>query len=189
MRRRSDDMTTAEAIRISTRNVLLLTLIIVQVLFFPGVIMAQEVPASDPAAATDSATAPSAETVAAPASPPPANPEPPANTGPTEPPGASRPAYQFNEATGLWESDQYTWDPNTHQTTPKTSQDYSYNPATGMWDTTEMRYDPVSGTYVQMLCLCNKHLRVMLGWFTNRPGQPKQHKLIKQFHWLLQRFL
>jgi hypothetical protein len=143
-------MTIDQTLRSMLKSSFLFTLIIVQVLFFPSISFAQEVPASDSAAATDSA-APSAETVAAPASPPPANPEPPTNptnTGPAEPTGASRPAYQYNEQTGLWESDQYTWDPATKQTTPKTPQEYSYNPATGMWDTTEMIYDVVSGTYI-----------------------------------------
>ena len=68
--------------------------------------------------------------------------------GPTSPTGADSTTYTYNEATGLWENDTYTWDPVTKQTAPKQEQSYSYNPATGQWDTTEWVYDAPSGTYI-----------------------------------------
>lgn len=69
-------------------------------------------------------------------------------TGPQEPTGADSTSYTYNETTGLWENDKYTWDPVTHQTSPKTTPTYSYNPNTGMWDTTEWVFDAPSGTYI-----------------------------------------
>lgn len=77
-----------------------------------------------------------------------------APTGPTEPTGATQPTgaaantYTYNNSTGLWENDQYTWDPTTQQSAPKEKSTYSYNPSTGMWDTTEWQYDAPSGKYV-----------------------------------------
>ncbi len=68
--------------------------------------------------------------------------------GPTSPPGPEASAYHFNEITGLWENDHYTWDPVTKQTAPKNAPNYSYNPETGRWDTTEWRYDAPSSAYV-----------------------------------------
>ncbi len=68
--------------------------------------------------------------------------------GPQAPTGADANTYVYNPSSGLWENAYYTWDPITHQTTPKSPQDYSYNPATGMWDTTQWVYDAPSGTYV-----------------------------------------
>lgn len=68
--------------------------------------------------------------------------------GPTSPTGADSTAYTYNEATGLWENDKYTWDPATKQTAPKVTPTYSYNPQTGHWDTTKWIYDAPSGTYV-----------------------------------------
>lgn len=67
--------------------------------------------------------------------------------GPQEPVGPSAKTYTFNEATGLWENDYYTWDPVTKQTKPKTAPDYSYNPETKHWDTTEWIYNPTTGKY------------------------------------------
>lgn len=69
-------------------------------------------------------------------------------TGPTSPTGADSSAYIYNEVTGLWENDYYTWNPQTHQTSPKTPQSYSYNPNTGMWDTTKWVWDAPSQKYV-----------------------------------------
>lgn len=69
------------------------------------------------------------------------------NTGPQKPNGAAANTYNYNEATGLWENEHYTWDPVTKQTKPKKPQSYSYNPATGMWDTEEWRYNPATGKY------------------------------------------
>lgn len=93
-----------------------------------------------PIAATESLASPEATSSAS---------SEPAQTGPTSPTGDASHTYTLNSETGLWENDQYTWDPATQQTTPKTTPTYSYNPATGMWDTTEWRYDAPSGSYVE----------------------------------------
>jgi cell division septation protein DedD len=69
-------------------------------------------------------------------------------TGPSSPTGADADTYTFNASTGLWENQYYTWDPVTHQTSPKTQQDYSYNPNTGKWDTNQYVYDAPTGAYV-----------------------------------------
>lgn len=68
--------------------------------------------------------------------------------GPQQPNGADANQYTYNEATGLWESSQYTWNPVTKQTAPKTAPEYSYNPATQHWDGIDYIYDPTTGTYV-----------------------------------------
>ncbi len=79
----------------------------------------------------------------------PADPTPPAPaTGPTQPTGADSNKYVYNEATGLWENELYTWNPKTNLTQPKNAPTYSYNPATGRWDTTKWVYNPASGAYV-----------------------------------------
>lgn len=67
--------------------------------------------------------------------------------GPQKPNGAEANTYHYNEATGLWENDHYSWNPTTKQTKPKEDQTYSYNPSTGLWDTTEWHYDAASGKY------------------------------------------
>lgn len=68
-------------------------------------------------------------------------------TGPQKPTGAESGKYIYNESTGLWENDHYTWDPATQQTKPKQSPNYSYNPETKMWDTKDWAYDATSGKY------------------------------------------
>ncbi|MEO5499671.1 MAG: hypothetical protein ABIR46_04185, partial [Candidatus Saccharimonadales bacterium] len=80
---------------------------------------------------------------------PPTSPEPVTPvTGPQEPTGVDASKYVYNEATGMWENDKYSWNPQTNQTSPITAQTYSYNPDTGHWDTTQWIYDAPSGTYV-----------------------------------------
>lgn len=56
--------------------------------------------------------------------------------------------YTYNEATGLWENEHYTWDPTTHRVSPKDKPGYSYNPLTGRWDTDKWAYDPNADKYV-----------------------------------------
>lgn len=68
--------------------------------------------------------------------------------GPTTPPGAEGKTYHYNQATGLWENDHYTWNPTTGETKAKDSSAPTYNAETGTWDTTKWRYDAPSGTYV-----------------------------------------
>lgn len=66
---------------------------------------------------------------------------------PAAPPGPAADTYKYNEATGMWENEHYTWDPITHKTHPKDERTYSYNPATGLWDTTEWIYNAATGKY------------------------------------------
>lgn len=69
-------------------------------------------------------------------------------TGPKKPTGPDANTYHYNETTGKWENDFYTWDPVTKTTSPKSAQTYSYNPVTGKWDTKDYKYNPSTGTYV-----------------------------------------
>lgn len=95
-------------------------------------------------AATTTPTDPTPTTT----TPDPSTPIPPANpTGPNKPPGPDANKYTYNPTTGLWESADYTWNPKTGQTAPKTDPGYYYNPTTGMWDTTTYQYHPETGTY------------------------------------------
>ncbi len=71
----------------------------------------------------------------------------PSTTGPQKPNGDAAKTYTYNESTGLWENDHYTWNPTTKQTAPKQEQNYSYNPETKKWDTTEYKYNATSGKY------------------------------------------
>lgn len=69
------------------------------------------------------------------------------DTGPSQPNGDAADTYTYNESTGLWENDYYTWNPDTHTTAPKSSQSYSYNPETNHWDTVDWRYNAATKTY------------------------------------------
>jgi len=137
-------------------------LIIIQIGFTPlysSNLHAQEASTTDPAASetettepvsTDTPTEESTPEVTEPTAPnpvAPTAPEPPSNTGPTSPTGDQSTTYTYNEATGLWENQYYTWDPVTKKTTSKSGTDYTYDPATGMWQTTKWVYDAPSGTY------------------------------------------
>jgi hypothetical protein len=70
------------------------------------------------------------------------------STGETAPTGADAYTYHYNETTGLWENDYYTWNPATKQTSPKAPQEYSWNPVTKRWETKEWIFDAASGKYV-----------------------------------------
>jgi hypothetical protein len=106
---------------------------------------AQPETSTEPTPVVTETTTPVTEPESTPSEDPPAAPPP---QGPQEPAGADSTTYTYNEATGLWENDQYTWNPATNQTSPKTTPTYSYNPSTGLWDTTEWVYDAPSGVYV-----------------------------------------
>jgi hypothetical protein len=139
-----------------------LTISLFLVFSFPVSALADTTP--DSSAATPASSAPGTSTAtpspSSPETPPAAAPTPAPNTatttppasspqaGPSAPTGADANTYTYNATTGLWENQFYTWDPVTHQTSPKTSQDYSYNPTTGKWDTTQYVYDAPSGSYV-----------------------------------------
>jgi len=106
-----------------------------------------ETVSQEPAPAEPAPAAPVAEEPPAPEAQQPA-PQPEAeHQGPSQPTGAASTTYTYNDATHMWENDQYVWNPATNQTTPKQTPTYSYNPQTGMWDTTEWVYDAPSGTY------------------------------------------
>ena len=99
---------------------------------------------ADTTTQTSSEPAPTTSTTSSEPAPTPTT----STTGPTKPTGADSTTYTYNETTGLWENDKYTWDPVTHQTTPKTAPTYSFNPETGMWDTTEWIFNAPTGTYI-----------------------------------------
>jgi hypothetical protein len=134
-----------------------LSLVIAVQAFSPAAVLAQEVSDVPPA---DSETSQSAEatsettttetvtseTVPAPETQTTTTSQ--SEQGPAQPTGASQSSYTYNDESGLWESDYYTWDPVTKQTKPKGEQTYSYNPTSGMWDTTEWYYSPEQGKYL-----------------------------------------
>jgi hypothetical protein len=145
-------------------------MVLMQIAFFPAVTYAQEAQTDTSSDTTTTAPVADSDTPTPPVSEPttpPADPSPDANQqteqqkaasppaqgptttpGPTSPPGADHNTFSYNPNTGLWENDLFTWDPVTHQTSPKTKQDFSYNPNTGQWDTTQWRYDAAAGKYV-----------------------------------------
>lgn len=120
--------------------------------FYPVAVLAEDGGATDTNTSTPTTTTtPTTNTAPAPiTSTPTTNNQtgPTKPTGPNKPTGADASTYHYNEATGLWENDHYTWNPKTNQTTPKTTPSYSYNPDTGMWDTTKWIFNPTTGTYV-----------------------------------------
>lgn len=140
--------------KIKQLSLSLAALLVISFSFSP-IAVADETP---PADSTSNST-PTTDTTTADTPPPaeptpttsePTNPTPPPTDvqGPTSPTGADSDTYTYNPDTGLWENSKYTWDPNTKQTSPKTTPTYSYNPETGHWDTTEWIYDAPSGKYV-----------------------------------------
>jgi hypothetical protein len=119
---------------------------------FPPLALADDPPApdtaqeSEPAIVAPEESTPSSEPTTKEA--PTETPTLPAEQGPQSPPGPEASTYSYNQETGLWENTEYTWDPVTKQTRPKTAPTYSYNPSTGHWDTTEWVYDAPSGKYI-----------------------------------------
>ncbi len=118
-----------------------ITIALMQIFFYPAALHAE----GEVTPAANTTTAPTA--VSAPPADPAAAPIAPVTPGPSAPNGPDANTFRYNETTGLWENDYYTWNPTTKQSAPKTPQDYSYNPATGHWDTTEWRYDAPSRSY------------------------------------------
>lgn len=129
------------------RTVLSGLIIVVQVFFFPAATMAQESSDVPPTEGESSSQAAEDTAVNQPVTGPTEPTGPSQPTGVQQPTGADSTTYTFNESTGLWENDFYTWNPATGQTKPKNEPTYSYNPTTGMWDTTEWYYSPESGRY------------------------------------------
>ena len=111
------------------RRGLIITFALLQIALYPHIGFALEGAATD--GSTSDASAPTITT-----------------NGPSAPTGADASTYIYNDVTGLWENEYYTWDPVTKLTAPKTSPEYSYNPTTEHWDTNEWRYDAPSGKYI-----------------------------------------
>ncbi|MBI2798360.1 hypothetical protein HYX70_03640 [Candidatus Saccharibacteria bacterium] len=86
-----------------------------------------------------------------------------ATPGPQKPNGADSNTYTYNSDTGMWENDQYIWDPTTRQTRPKEVPDYFYNPSTGTWSTKDWAYDPASGKYQPVVRTVSPELVAALG--------------------------
>lgn len=134
----------ADKLRIGIRHCLLVLVVLVQVLSPVGV-LAEELPPADTPSTEGEVQSPPAEVVSEPVA---TAPEPEPTPGPQQPTGADANTYVYNEATGLWENEHYTWDPVTKQTKPKVAPEFSYNPTTGQWDTTEWYYSPEQGKYL-----------------------------------------
>jgi hypothetical protein len=76
--------------------------------------------------------------------------------GITQPTGTSAGTFSYNDKTGLWENDYFTWSPITYIYTPKFDQPYTYNQATGMYDapnwvyvTSDAKYEPTTISVAQ----------------------------------------
>jgi len=67
--------------------------------------------------------------------------------GVTAPTGAAAATFTYNDQTGLWENDYFTWDPATYVYTPKFDQPYTYNDATGMYDAPNWIYNSADAKY------------------------------------------
>jgi hypothetical protein len=157
-------------IRPSINRLASILIIIIQVTFTsvsPNVILAQEAnpdsassdiqtettaPESSPTTeespvTTPIPTPPTPPTPTPPTPAPPTPPTPPKSTGESKPTGSESSTYTFNEKTGQWENEHYSWDPVTKKSTSKTDTDYSYDPATGLWETKKWVYDPAKGQY------------------------------------------
>jgi len=139
------------------------TAIAVLVLFsVPTLVYAEDVtpPVTDPVVTETSTPPPPTEpeptTTPLPVEPPAATPPPPAapvppapsGPGPNYPTGPDAKSYVYNPATGLYESERFTWNPGTKETKPKAPIEYTYNPLTGQWEGTAWKYNPVTNTYV-----------------------------------------
>lgn len=76
--------------------------------------------------------------------------------GITQPTGADAATYSYNDQTGLWENDYFTWSPSTYVYTPKFDQPYTYNSVTGLydapnwvWNAAANHYDPATISVTQ----------------------------------------
>lgn len=70
------------------------------------------------------------------------------SNGVDRPTGAAAATFMYNDKTGLWENEYYTWDPVSKQTTPKSPAEYTYNPTTKQWDTSTWQYITSKSAYV-----------------------------------------
>lgn len=67
--------------------------------------------------------------------------------GITQPTGADAATYTYNDQTGLWENNYFTWNPTTYVYTPKFDQPYTYNATTGLYDAPDWVYNPVTAVF------------------------------------------
>jgi len=142
-------------------STLILALVGVQPLAATTVLAAEESPSPSPEATATPTTGPQT-------TPGPTEPTGPQTTpGPTEPTGADSSTYTYNESTGLWENNHYTWDPKTNQSKPKDDPGYYYNPATKTWETTEWKFNPATGKYEEAPKPLDPQLVKLLGLATN----------------------
>lgn len=70
-----------------------------------------------------------------------------ASNGTTAPTGSDAHTFCYNQSSGLWENQYYTWNPTTKAESPKYTQEYTYNDQTGTWDTHDWEYNAASGQY------------------------------------------
>jgi hypothetical protein len=75
------------------------------------------------------------------------SPTPTPNNGPT---GSSAHTFHYNDSTGLWENDYYTYNPSTKETVPKFTLEYACNPDTLKWDTKMWQYIASDDAYEQV---------------------------------------
>jgi len=67
--------------------------------------------------------------------------------GITQPTGVAAGTFTYNDQTGLWENDYFTWSPDTYIYTPKFDQPYTYNDATGLYDAPNWVYNTADAKY------------------------------------------
>ena len=67
--------------------------------------------------------------------------------GITQPTGVAAGTFTYNDLTGLWENDYFTWSPDTYIYTPKFDQPYTYNAVTGLYDAPNWVYNTADAKY------------------------------------------
>ncbi len=128
------------------------------------------------ALATDESPSPSPDATVSPTTGPQTTPGPTESTGPqstpgpTQPPGDDGLTYIYNDKTGLWENNYYTWDPSTHQSKPKNDPGYYYNPETKTWETKEWKFNAATGKYEEAPKPLDPQLVKLLGLITGTNG-------------------
>ncbi len=74
----------------------------------------------------------------------------PVPTGIKSPTGSDAATYTYDQCTGLWENQYYTWSPATQQATPKAPLVYSCDTTTWQWTTKVWIYDPSAKAFTQI---------------------------------------
>jgi hypothetical protein len=119
-------------LKTTARNFFCSIIILVQIVSFPALALAQEAAPENTSATTSSAPTPPASSEK--------------KTPPTNPSAKQDKTYKDN-GDGTWSNGEYTWNAKTQQTKPNKPQDYSYNPASGHWDTRDWAYSQKTGRY------------------------------------------